>query len=286
MLEIEGLSLHFRRYDRLFRHVEAEALTAISLRLAAGEVLAIVGASGSGKSLLAHSIFGILPGNAVLRGTIRFDGKILDPAAKAALCGRRIGLVPQSVSYLDPLARNGDQLRWAAARSGRPRAEIGNLADAALKRFGLNGDVARAFPHSLSGGMARRLAMAIATIGQADLVVADEPTNGLDPENAERVLDSLAGLAGRGKGVMLITHDLVSALPYADRVAVMDGGRLIDVEPASAFTGCGDRLRSAYARALWRALPQNEFGDAEASAAEVSTAWAGEARTGEALQHA
>jgi len=259
MLEIEGLSLHFRRYDGLFRHVEVEALAAISLTLAAGEVLAIVGASGSGKSLLAHSILGILPGNAILRGTIRFDGRFLYAEAKAEFCGRRIGLVPQSVSYLDPLARNGDQLRWAARRSGRPRAEIPALARSALQSFGLDPAVARRFPHSLSGGMARRLAMAIATIGEADLILADEPTNGLDPANAERVLDSLARLARRGKGVMLITHDLVSALPYANRVAILDGGRLVGIESAGHFSGDGGSLASAYARALWRALPQNDF---------------------------
>jgi len=259
MLEIDALSLHFRRYEGLFRHVEVEALGAISLTLAAGEVLAVVGASGSGKSLLAHAILGILPGNAVLRGSLRFEGRTLDAATKAELCGRRIGLVPQSVSYLDPLARNGDQLRWAAIRSGRARRDAARLAQPALKAVGLDPAVARDFPHSLSGGMARRLAMAIATVGEADLVIADEPTNGLDPDNAGRVLATLAGLARRGKGVMLITHDLVGALPYADRVAILDGGRLIDLEPASAFSGRGDGLRSAYARSLWRALPQNDF---------------------------
>jgi peptide/nickel transport system ATP-binding protein len=259
LLEIDSLSLHFRRYDGLFRHVEAEALGAISLALSAGEVLAVVGASGSGKSLLAHAILGILPGNAVLRGALRFDGRPLDAAAKAELCGRRIGLVPQSVSYLDPLARNGDQLRWAALRSGRSRRDAAHGARPALAAVGLDPAIARDFPHSLSGGMARRLAMAIATVGDADLVIADEPTNGLDPENAERVLGTLAALARRGKGVMLITHDLVAALPHADRVAILDGGRLIDIEPATAFSGRGDGLRSAYSRALWRALPQNDF---------------------------
>ena len=264
MLEVDALSLHFRRYDRLFRHVEIEALGAISLRLEAGEVLAVVGASGSGKSLLAHAILGILPKNAVLRGSLWFDGRPLDTAAQAQLCGRRIGLVPQSVSYLDPLARNGDQLRWAALRAGRARHEAAPLARAALGGVGLDAAIARDFPHSLSGGMARRLAMAIATIGEADLILADEPTNGLDPDNAARVLDRLAGFARRGKGVMLITHDLVGALPYADRVAILDGGRLIDVEPAAAFSGRGDGLRSSYARALWRALPQNDFSLPEA----------------------
>ncbi|WP_035832264.1 ATP-binding cassette domain-containing protein [Kaistia adipata] len=264
LLEIDSLSLHFRRYDRLFRHVEVEALGAISLALEAGEVLAVVGASGSGKSLLAHAILGILPKNAVLRGSLWFDGRPLDGTAQAALCGRRIGLVPQSVSYLDPLARNGDQLRWAALRAGRSQRDATRLAQPALQAMGLDPAIARDFPHSLSGGMARRLAMAIATIGEADLILADEPTNGLDPDNAARVLDRLAGFARRGKGVMLITHDLVGALPYADRVAILDGGRLIDVEPASAFSGRGDGLRSAYARALWRALPQNDFSLPEA----------------------
>jgi peptide/nickel transport system ATP-binding protein len=259
LLVIDALSLHFRRYDGLFRHVESEALGPVSLSLAAGEVLAVVGASGAGKSLLAHAILGILPGNAVLRGTIRFEGAILDAGAKAALCGRRIGLLPQSVSYLDPLARNGDQLRWAALRSGRARGDAAQLTHPALEAVGLDPAIAGDYPHSLSGGMARRLAMAIATVGDADLVIADEPTNGLDPDNAERVLGQLATLARRGKGVMLITHDLIGALPHADRVVILDGGKLIDIEAAASFTGRGDALRSPYARTLWRALPHNEF---------------------------
>jgi peptide/nickel transport system ATP-binding protein len=264
LLEIDNLSLHFRRYDRLFRHVEIEALGAISLALSAGEILAVVGASGAGKSLLAHTVLGILPSNAVLRGSVRFEGRTMDAAARAALCGRRIGLVPQSVSYLDPLARNGDQLHWAAMRSGHARPDAIRLTAPALETVGLDPAVARTFPHSLSGGMARRLAIAIATVGDADLILADEPTNGLDPANATRMLDQLAGCARRGKGVMLITHDLVAALPYADRVAILDGGRLIDVEPAAAFAGRGDDLRSAYTRGLWRALPQNDFSLPEA----------------------
>lgn len=257
LLSVQDVSVRFRRYDGLVRQVEVPALNGLTFGIGRGDVLALVGASGAGKSLLAHALFGILPPNAVVGGRLSFDGADLTDESLSRLRGRRMGLVPQSSSHLDPLARCGTQLRWAAGRSGRRLSAVD--VNSVLDRFGLEADVARAFPHQLSGGMARRMMLAIATIGEPDLIVADEPTSGLDPVNAKGVLGALRLLADDDKGVLLITHDLVQALPVADRVAILRDGRLVGIEPASAFSGDGSTLQSPYARSLWRAMPENDF---------------------------
>jgi len=257
LLSVQDFSVGFRRYDGLLHQRIVLALQGLSFGLDRGEVLAMVGASGAGKSLLAHALFDILPPNAITAGQLLLDGVKLERSNWPAHRGRRIGLVPQSASHLDPLTRCAKQLAWAARRSGR---KVGKAAlNQTLARFGLDASTAHAFPHQLSGGMARRLMLAIATIGQPDLIVADEPTSGLDPSNAIAVLTHLRQLADAGNGVLLITHDLAQALPFANRVAILQHGKLVDVEPASAFSGNGAALQSAYARALWHSMPENHF---------------------------
>lgn len=259
MLDIDRLCLSFSRYHGLARRREIACLSDVSLTLERGEVLAVIGGSGSGKSLLAHAVMGILPANALVRGEVRIDGRPLDAAGRLALCGSRMALVPQSISHLDPLVRSGRQIAWAARRAGRARGAIPALVAGELARFRLGPEAARAFPHELSGGMARRVLLAIATAGSADLLIADEPTSGLDAANAGVVLAHLRRLAGEGRAVMLITHDLAGALRFADRVAIIRDGALSAIAPAADFTGDGEALASPYARALWRALPQNDF---------------------------
>jgi peptide/nickel transport system ATP-binding protein len=218
-----------------------------------------VGASGAGKSLLAHAIVGLLPPNAAWGGTMRFCGEPLDAERQARLRGRYIALVPQSIAYLDPLVRAERQVAWAAERAGIPQRSIGSATRAAMERFHLDQRALRAFPHELSGGMARRLLLAIATVADADLVIADEPTTGLDERNVSAVMDHLRTIADCGKAVLVITHDLHAVLPVADRITVLCDGRTVETAPAAAFTGCGEALGTDYARALWRALPQNDF---------------------------
>ncbi|WP_061933100.1 ATP-binding cassette domain-containing protein [Aureimonas sp. AU22] len=230
-------------------------LRALALELDRGEVLALVGTSGAGKSLLAHAILGLLPPDAAVSGDIRFEGRSLDARTLPALRGRRIALVPQSVTHLDPLMPVGAQVRRAARRAG-----AADPGAAGFERFGLDPAWRDAHPHALSGGMARRVLALAALAGEPDLVIADEPTDHLDPASAAIVLRTLAGIAGRGGGVLLVTHDLVAVLPFATRVALVRDGRLEGLEPASAFTGAGEGIASAYGRALWRALPQNGFG--------------------------
>ncbi|SMD19315.1 ATP-binding cassette domain-containing protein [Rhizobium sp. RU36D] len=256
MLSVENLSISFLRYDGVVHRREVTALDGIDLSVSRGEIVALVGASGAGKSLLAHALFGILPANAVVRGRLSLEGMPL-PGASSVDARGGMALVPQSLSHLDPLARCGRQLQWAARRGGVSKTRQELLA--ALERFGLGTEVMRLYPHQVSGGMARRLLLAMATIANPALVVADEPTSGLDPDAARGVLGHLRGLADGGKAVLLITHDLVTAVSHADRVAILQNGRMVGIESADAFSDDGERLTHPYAKALWLAMPGNRF---------------------------
>lgn len=254
MLSVRNLSIGFHRYEGLLARGHVTRLSNLSLGLAAGEVLAVAGASGAGKSLLAHAILGLLPPNAFCQGDITFQGQRLEGKTLRDLRGRRIALVPQQITHLDPLAPVGAQLTWARRRTG-----AGLCANDLLARVGLGVDVARLYPAQLSGGMARRVLLAMAGAGAPDLLIADEPTAGLDPENRDLVLSLLRGHATRGGAVLLITHDLSAALPFSDRVALLRDGQICGFEAAGDFTGAGERLHSPYAKSLWRALPANGF---------------------------
>ncbi|QLF68911.1 ABC transporter ATP-binding protein [Peteryoungia desertarenae] len=257
MLHVDNLSISFLRYDGFIHRREVTALEGVDLSISRGEILALVGASGAGKSLLAHALFGILPANAVVRGCLSIEGTVFNGARKMGAQGRRMALVPQSISHLDPLARCGQQLLWACRR-GKTRKTRPELL-AILEAFGLGPEVMELYPHQLSGGMARRLLLAMATVTEPDLIVADEPTSGLDPEMAGVVLHHLRRLADSGKAVLLITHDLVTALSHAERVAILENGRMLGIEQAQSFAGDGESLVHPYARVLWRAMPGNRF---------------------------
>ncbi|RUR37990.1 ATP-binding cassette domain-containing protein [Vreelandella populi] len=259
MLRIEQLSLALPYYPRFWRRRYATHLDQLSFSVAAGSVHAVVGASGAGKSLLAHTIMGLLPKGAQLGGSCFFKETPLDEPRKRALRGRELALIPQSLSALDPLARSQHQVNWAARRAGLAPASARQTVCQALAHYQLDERARRAYPHELSGGMARRVLTAMAHVTQASLVIADEPTVGLDPAQRGRVLDALAALTRQGKAVMLISHDLRHALNIADRVTVMHEGRCVETADASAFQGTGQTLKSAYARALWQALPDNAF---------------------------
>lgn len=258
LLSVDRLTVAFRRYQGLMGEVDIGCLSDLTLEVARGEMVAVFGASGAGKSLFAHAVLGLLPPNAVVTGSIRFSGERLDAARIAQLRGRRIALVPQSLSHLDPLATVGRQIGWAAKRVGR-KGFTREDAVAALNRFGLDELFLQSYPHTLSGGMARRVMLAIASVGDPDLVIADEPTNGLDPDNAEKVFGFLRRFADDGKGVVVISHDLAAAVASADRVAVLRDGALVATEQAATFMRDGGEGLTPYARALWRALPQHEF---------------------------
>lgn len=259
LLRVEHLAVSFSHYERGLRRREVEAVTDMSLDVRAGEVVALVGASGAGKSLLGHAVLGLLPPNATQTGRIVWRGEEVDTAARRRLAGREVALLPQALSHLDPTASVGAQLRRAARLAGVPRSQTRRVATEALLAQGLDTAVLRLHPHELSGGMGRRVLTAIALMGDPALVVADEPTPGLAPESVTAVLQRLRRMADGGRGVLLITHEVTAALTVADRVVVVDRGRTLDEAPASAFSGAGSRLTHPYTRALWQALPGNGF---------------------------
>ncbi|MEM6597701.1 MAG: ABC transporter ATP-binding protein [Cyanobacteria bacterium P01_C01_bin.69] len=257
MLSISNLGVTFTQYDRGLRRKQLCVITDLSLEVNAGEVVAVVGASGSGKSLLAHALLGILPENAAISGTMQFQGKPLTPARCRALRGQTIALIPQSIGYLDPLMTVGSQVQRVAQLGGRTSAEAYASVNSTFARYNLPVSVRDRYPFQLSGGMARRVLVSTAVVTPAQLVIADEPTPGLHPEIVVETLSHLKALAAEGRGVILITHDIEAALQIADRVAVFYAGTTVEIADARDFSR--GNLRHPYTQALWRSLPQNNF---------------------------
>ena len=254
MLEVENLSISFLQYQTGLKQRTLQVISDLNIKINAGEILAVVGSSGSGKSLLAHAILGILPKNALVSGTILYKWKELTPERQKELRGNEIALIPQSVNFLDPLMRVGAQVCSPVHGSGAKEIQKRIFA-----RFSLDSNVEKLFPFQLSGGMARRVLVASAVVGGAKLIIADEPTPGLHPEVVQETLRHLRELADDGCAVMLITHDIGTALHVADNIAVFYTGTTVEVAPAGDFSGKGESLRHPYTRALWNALPQNGF---------------------------
>lgn len=253
ILDVRGLALSFTQYDTGFSQAALPVMQDLSLTIDPGQLVAVVGASGSGKSLLAHSILGTLPYNAQMEGTLLYNGRPLTAPLQKTLRGDEIVLVPQGVDALDPLMKIGPQVQ------GKRRGKAAKLRMLqVLARYGLGPEVAELYPFELSGGMVRRVLIATAVMGNPRLIVADEPTPGLHLAAAQRVLGHFREIADQGAGVLLITHDLELAVSVADRVVVFYAGTTVEDTCAKSFQS-GDGLRHPYSKALWAALPQNRF---------------------------
>ncbi len=210
-------------------------LDGVDLDLEAGDVTALVGESGAGKSLTGLSLLGLVPPPARrVGGTVALDGRPvglggLDPRR---VRGARVALVPQDpAAALDPVARVGAQIAEVLrVHRGMGRAEAAAAAAAALAEVGVPRDD---HPHRLSGGQRQRALIAMALAPGPEVLVADEPTASLDPSVQVAVLDLIAGRAReRGLAVLLISHDMGSVARLADRVAVMYAGRIVEEGPA------------------------------------------------------
>ncbi|SDE91053.1 peptide/nickel transport system ATP-binding protein [Fontibacillus panacisegetis] len=254
LLQVENLSIGFSQYVKGTQKRVIWPINDMHVDIAEGEIVAVVGASGSGKSLLAHALLGILPGNAICLGSIMYRGEELTDKRKGQLRGREISFIPQSVNYLDPLMRVGKQVQIGLNKKSA-KAQQERL----FAQHGLNNSDGRLFPHELSGGMLRRVLFATSVREGVKLVIADEPTPGIHPEALAEILKQLKQFADDGAGVMLITHDIMSALEIADRVAVIKDGTTVEISEAEAFEGNGERLKTEYTQRLWRALPQHDF---------------------------
>ncbi len=254
VIEVNKLSLSFTSYGRGLSQISTTVLKELSLSVDAGEVYALVGSSGSGKSLLAESILGILPKNAETSGDISFLGKALGVGELSQLRGKEIVYVPQGVTNLDPLLKVKPQLLLTK--------EMEERKSEAFETLELGDEVDGLYPFELSGGMARRVLVSTALLVDAKIIVADEPTPGMTREQARRTLQFFKDMARDGKAVLLITHDLDLALEIADTIGVFHEGSLVEEAKREQFYGDGEALKSELARRLWRALPQNEFTDA------------------------
>jgi peptide/nickel transport system ATP-binding protein len=251
VLSVKELQVAFSMYQKGLQKTKLNVIQSLNLDIYQGEVVAVVGASGSGKSLLAHAILGILPSNASVHGSIRYNGEELTPALQRRQRGTNIVLIPQSVAYLDPLMRVGKQV------VGTKKDKVAQ--EKLFKRYELDQSVARLFPFQLSGGMARRVLISTAVTAAPKLIVADEPTPGLGVELARETLRHFREFADRGAAVLLITHDIDLALAAADRIAVFYAGTTVEIAPAEDFKRGKDALRHPYSKAFIDALPQNGF---------------------------
>lgn len=251
VLDVRHLSLSFEMYGEGASRHSLDVISDLDISIEAGRILAVVGSSGSGKSLLAHAVLGILPSNARVSGRILYKGEPLDGERLERLRGREIAFVPQSVSYLDPLMKVGRQVTGLYGSDQR-RKEL-------FASYALDESVARMFPHQLSGGMTRRVLISGAQVGSPELVIADEPTPGLTSELADQVMQHFHALAQEGCAVLLITHDLSLAVRHADAIAVFYAGTTVEVTPAEDFRAGEGNLRHPYTKALWRAMPENGF---------------------------
>ncbi len=262
LLQVEDLSISFRMYatDEPFfsaQQHDVETISNLSISVHVGEIVAVVGASGSGKTLLADAILGIFEPNATVRGRVWFDGILQDARSLQQLHSHGLSLVPQSVNYLDPLMKVGKQVE-GFARTDTTHKGRHQRRQELFERYGLSESVASLYPFELSGGMARRVLLCCALMDDPRVIVADEPTPGLDLDLAVRALDDFRAFANAGGGVMLITHDIELALRVADRVAVFQNGTVVE-ETAVANFASPDTLKHPFSQALWHALPNHDF---------------------------
>ncbi|MGD9705125.1 MAG: ABC transporter ATP-binding protein [Acidimicrobiia bacterium] len=257
LLELERLRTYFVQQDRTVR-----AVNGVSYRVQAGETLAVVGESGCGKSIHARSILRLLPrGGRIVSGAIRFNGvdlTKLDEREMRRVRGPQIGMIFQEpMNSLNPLLTIGRQLTEPL------QAHLGmSRRDARLRAIDLLAKVRlpdperhlREYPHQLSGGMCQRVMLAIAISCDPVLLIADEPTTALDVTVQAQILDLISGLCSEtGMALILITHDLGVVARYADHVAVMYAGSIVEYAPTADLYS---RPAHPYTRDLLRSLPK------------------------------
>jgi peptide/nickel transport system ATP-binding protein len=262
LLKIDGLSVSIGA---------AQIIRNLSLEVRAGEILGLVGASGSGKSMTALAIMQLLPANAAAAGTVRLRGELLAVKSEAELQsirGRDIGMVFQEpMTALNPLMSIGDQVA-ETVRLHRPStgAEARRAARETLDLVGLPGEqgALNRLPHELSGGQRQRVALAIAVVMAPPLLIADEPTTALDVNSQAQVLLLLKHLARtRNMGLILVSHDLAVVASVTDRIAIMHRGEIVE---QGATRQLLHHLQHPYGRALLaaaelkpkRSLPRHE----------------------------
>jgi oligopeptide/dipeptide ABC transporter ATP-binding protein len=257
LLEVIDLHTSFRTARGLVRAVDG-----VSLTLGRGRTLGVVGESGSGKTVLSRSIMGLIPGSNVERsGTVRFSGHDLTAMSLAELrevWGMQVALVFQDpMTALNPVVRVGRQITESLRlRAGLDRKAAHDTAVALLKSVGIPAPEQRLrnYPHELSGGMRQRVMIAIALACGPKLLLADEPTTGLDVTVQAQILDLLATQQReRHMGMILVTHDLGVVANRTDEIVVMYAGRVVEQAPTAELFA---HTRMPYTEALLRSIPR------------------------------
>ena len=255
ILSVKDLGISFSQYTKGLRRRELEVITNLDIDLYEGEILAVVGSSGSGKSLLAHAILGILPDNATTEGNIIYKGKTLTLKDKEKLRGREIVFIPQSVNFLDPLMKVSKQVKISIEN----KEEANKRQRDIFNKYGLDKKVDNFYPFELSGGMARKVLLSTALVSDCKVIIAAEPTPGLDEKSLNEALKDFRNIADSGCAILMITHDIEAALKIADKIAVFYAGTTLEIANVNDFKGDGKNLRHPYSKALFNALPQNGF---------------------------
>ncbi len=262
LLEVENLHTHFVSHDLANRHLVARVLNGVSFSVAEGEIVGLVGETGAGKSLTAMSIMGLLqPPAKIVEGSIRFDGTELvglETEAYNRLRGREMSMIVQSpVTSLDPLSRVGKHLvRIQREHSNISKEEAWKAAEKMLTTVGIPDPERRmrAWPHELSGGMAQRILIATALHNDPRMIIADEPTTGLDVTVQAQILDLFRDLMrGSNMGAIVITHDLGIVAHYCTRMCVMFAGTIIEQGPVRTVF---NRPAHPYTKALILSTPK------------------------------
>ncbi len=267
VLEIENLDITLG---------DTQLLENVSLSIGAGEILALTGESGSGKSLTALAAMGLLPRSMRTHGAIRLSGQDLLSLRETALCairGKDIGMVFQEpMTALNPLQTIGAQIAETIRQHAAPPLRATERTRDLLDRVGLDLPESR-YPHELSGGQRQRVVIAIALAMRPRLIIADEPTTALDVTTQAQILNLLRDLTrGDGISLLMITHDLAVIAGMADRIAVMQNGRVVETAPTAELLA---RPRHPYSQALLAAsahqarLPEHAPGKALLSARRV-----------------
>ena len=251
ILEVKNLNIGFNMYDKLLNQKLHQMVFDLNVTIKKGEILAIAGPSGSGKSLMAHAILGILPKNTVVSAEIKFKNEIVDEDRLSQLRGKEITFVPQSIAYLDPLMTIEDQLM----RKDINKQDFFKVMDT----LGFTKADLGKYPFQLSGGMARRVLIANTILSKADLIIADEPTPGLSLDLAIEVLNHFRNMANDGKGILLISHDIDLVCNIADRMSIFYGGHILETLNTKDFLKGEKYIRHPLTKAFWKALPQNDF---------------------------
>ena len=257
LLEVNNLSISFTQYVQGLNRHDTKVISDLTIDVGEGEIVAVLGSSGSGKSLLAHSILGILPYNSHVTGEIKYKGNVLDQELKEKIRGKEICLIPQSVNFLDPLMKVSEQA-IGECKDEKERDEKKVRQREIFSKYGLDESVDDLYPFELSGGMARKVLLSTALVGNPDLLIADEPTPGLDAKSVKETIDDIRNLKEQGKGVLLITHEIDVALKTADRIAIFYSGYVIEINNVDNFKNA-DNVLHPYTKALINSLPRNGF---------------------------